>query len=68
MRSFPCAVADAKRCAAQIPSAKMLTFFRSNTFALDAEYSDLALLPAGTQQRIASFMVRGLRSDRFERS
>lgn len=44
-------------CVPQIPSAKMLTFFRSNTFELDAEYENMALLPAGTAQRISSFMI-----------
>ncbi|KAJ2455303.1 adenyl-nucleotide exchange factor sse1 [Coemansia sp. RSA 2336] len=40
-----------------IPSTKMLTFYRKQDFAIDAEYSDPARLPPGTNPWISRFSI-----------
>lgn len=40
-----------------VPSTKMLTFYRSGTFHIDALYGDLHDLPPGTPQKINTFTV-----------
>jgi heat shock protein 4 len=40
-----------------IPSTKLLTFFRSGTFTIDALYADTSELPPGTAAKISSFQV-----------
>lgn len=40
-----------------VPCTKMLTFFRSGTFTIDALYADLSELPPGTSSKISSFQI-----------
>ncbi|KAJ1742547.1 adenyl-nucleotide exchange factor sse1 [Coemansia sp. RSA 1086] len=40
-----------------IPSTKMLTFYRKQDFTIDAEYSDPARLPPGTNPWISRFTI-----------
>lgn len=40
-----------------VPSAKMLTFYRSSAFAIDAEYTPDSDLPDGAPRRIGSFDI-----------
>ena len=40
-----------------MPSAKMLTFFRSGVFPLEADVAEATLLPAGADAHIASFQI-----------
>jgi heat shock protein 4 len=43
-----------------MPSTKMLTLYRSGTFALNASYPEGAQTPHGTQSQFADFTVGGL--------
>ncbi|KAL3699404.1 hypothetical protein R1sor_017426 [Riccia sorocarpa] len=40
-----------------VPCTKMLTFFRSGTFTIDALYADLSELPPGTPAKISTFQI-----------
>ncbi|KAG6551457.1 hypothetical protein Mapa_006880 [Marchantia paleacea] len=40
-----------------VPCTKMLTFFRSGTFTIDALYADTTELPAGTNPKISTFQI-----------
>mmetsp|Transcript_10607 Transcript_10607/g.36870 ORF Transcript_10607/g.36870 Transcript_10607/m.36870 type:complete len:821 (-) Transcript_10607:99-2561(-) len=40
-----------------VPSTKLLTFFRSETFTVDACYNDPSQLPPGIKPQIASFTI-----------
>jgi heat shock protein 4 len=40
-----------------VPSTKLLTFYRSSTFAIDAFYADTADLPPNMAARIATFTI-----------
>ena len=40
-----------------IPSVKLLTFRRDNTFHLEAFYADLSELPSGVPEKIGHFTV-----------
>lgn len=40
-----------------VPSTKLLTFYRSSTFAIDAFYAEAADLPPGMSPRIATFTI-----------
>ena len=40
-----------------IPSSKLLTFYRNETFTIDAEYSDPSELPSGVPSKIGNFTV-----------
>ncbi|KAJ2762502.1 adenyl-nucleotide exchange factor sse1, partial [Coemansia nantahalensis] len=43
-----------------IPSTKMLTFYRKQAFALEAEYADPSRLPSGTKAWISRFDVKNV--------
>ncbi|KAJ2042097.1 adenyl-nucleotide exchange factor sse1, partial [Coemansia sp. S16] len=43
-----------------IPSTKMLTFYRKQAFAIEAEYADPTQLPPGTNAWISRFDIKGV--------
>lgn len=40
-----------------IPSSKLLTFYRTDTFTIDAEYANPSELPSGVPEKIGTFTV-----------
>ncbi|KAI5073778.1 hypothetical protein GOP47_0011791 [Adiantum capillus-veneris] len=40
-----------------VPSTKMLTFYRANTFTIDVLYTDMHDLPPGTSQKLNTFTI-----------
>ncbi|XP_002986462.2 heat shock 70 kDa protein 14 [Selaginella moellendorffii] len=51
-----------------IPSTKMLTFFRSGTFAIDVMYADTSELPAGVGPKISTFTIGPFTPTRSEKA
>lgn len=51
-----------------VPSTKMLTFYRSGTFHIDALYGDLHDLPPGTPQKINTFTIGPFKPTKMEKA
>eukprot|EP00250_Pteridium_aquilinum_P018222 c23991_g2_i2 orf=284-2206(+) len=51
-----------------VPSTKMLTFYRSGAFQIDALYGDLHDLPPGTPQKINTFTVGPFKPSKAEKA
>lgn len=51
-----------------VPSTKMLTFYRSGTFTIDAMYADVQDLPPGTPHKISTFTIGPFQSSKSEKA